>query len=161
MAKMVIRTVTVIRAALEVCFDAHRDLGLHVESAARTGERVVGVKQSGLLELDEEVTFEARHFGIRFRLTSKIVEFDRPNRFVDQMQHGPFRRMRHAHIFAVVPEGTRIVDEIDFASPLGPLGALADRLFVGRHLTRFLNERNAWLKGRLEQAHPFGKKGDV
>lgn len=158
---MVIRVLSFIEASPDVCFDAHRNLGLHVESAASTGERVASPKQTGLLELDEEVTFEARHFGVCFRLTSKIVEFERPHRFVDEMQRGPFGRMRHVHTFDLTEGGTKIADEIDFASPLGPLGWIADRLFVGRHLARFLRHRNAWLKGRLEQTDPFGKKGDV
>ncbi len=147
---MIVRVETHIRASPEACFDAHRDMGLHVRSAEGTGERIVAGRTEGLLELGETVTFEGRHLGIRFRLTSKIVAFDRPRSFVDEMQNGPFRRMRHIHEFQPKNGGTRIVDTMEFESPLGPFGRMADRFFVGRHLAKFVRKRNELLKAELE-----------
>lgn len=123
---------------------------LHAESAEGTGERIVESPESGMLELGDEVEFEGRHFGIALRLRSKIIEYDRPARFVDEMQRGPFARLRHTHEFFEEPGGTLMVDTFDFASPLGPLGAIADRLFVTRHFRRFAIERNLFLKRKLE-----------
>ncbi|HEX8410907.1 MAG TPA: cell division protein, partial [Thermoanaerobaculia bacterium] len=54
---------TLIAAPIGVCFDAARDLDLHLESMAHTGERAVGGRISGLIELNEEVTWRGRHFG--------------------------------------------------------------------------------------------------
>jgi ligand-binding SRPBCC domain-containing protein len=143
-------TVIEIQAPLERCFDAARDVDLHVRTAEGTGERIVDGRTSGLLELGDSVTFEARHFGLRFHLESKIVEFSHPLRFVDEMQKGPFKRLRHEHLFEQVESGTRMTDRFDFASPLGPLGALADALFVKAHLKRFVELRNRRLKEILE-----------
>lgn len=42
-------------------------------------------------------------------------------------------------------------DVVDFASPLGPLGALVDRLYMRRHMERFLAGLNAQLKLTAEQ----------
>ncbi len=67
------------------CFDLARSLSVHVQTTAKTREKIVSAHKSDLLELGDEVTFEATHLGIRQQLTSRIVEFDRPNRFVDQM----------------------------------------------------------------------------
>ena len=144
------RLETHIRAPREACFDAARDMRLHAESAEGTGERIVEAPESGMLELGDEVEFEGRHFGIALRLRSKIIEYDRPTRFVDEMQRGPFARLRHTHEFFEHPEGTLMVDTFNFASPLGPLGAIADHLFVTRHLRKFALERNSFLKTKLE-----------
>lgn len=146
-----IRIETQISAPIEACFDAARDMGLHVLSAKGSGERIVAGRTNGLLELGESVTFEGRHFGVRFRLTSKITDLERPSRFVDAMQSGPFARMRHDHLFEGNNEGTVMVDFVDFASPFGFIGRIAD-VFVARHLTRFLIERGRALKRHLEGA---------
>lgn len=58
---------TRIAAPIELCFDLARDVDAHVSTSASTGERAVGGKTSGLLDLGDVVTFEAVHFGIRQR----------------------------------------------------------------------------------------------
>lgn len=110
----------------------------------------MGEKRTGLLQLGEEVTFEARHLGSRFRLTSRITEFDRPNRFVDEMVRGPFKKLRHVHFFEQMSDGTIVVDEMEFSLPLGLLGNLVASRLVEGHLNRFLIARNGFMKGILE-----------
>jgi ligand-binding SRPBCC domain-containing protein len=102
------------------------------------------------------VTWEATHFHVRQRLSSRITEFDPPRRFVDEMIRGAFRRFRHEHDFLAVAGGTEIIDVFDYTSPLGLLGRLADVLFLRRYMTRLLRERNAYLKGEAESAAPSG-----
>lgn len=134
------------------CFDLARDVELHQRSTAASRERAVAGVTSGLLGLGDEVTWEATHFGIRQRLTSRIREFDPPNRFVDEMVRGTFARFRHEHQFLAVEGGTEMVDIFDYTSPLGPLGRLADGLFLRRYMTTLLRERNAYLKRAAESA---------
>ena len=100
----------------------------------------------------DEVTWEAIRFGVRQRLTSRITEFDPPRRFVDEMVRGAFRRFRHEHQFLATDSGTEIVDVFDYTSPLGPLGRLADLIFLRRYMTRLLQQRNAYLKQVAESA---------
>jgi ligand-binding SRPBCC domain-containing protein len=100
------------------------------------------------------VTWEATHFGVRQRLSSQTTEFDPPHRFVDEMVHGAFRRFRHEHQFLAAEGGTEMIDVFDYTSPLGPLGRLADVLFLRRYMTRLLRERNAYLKREAESAAP-------
>ena len=104
----------------------------------------------GLIGFEEEVTFEARHFGLRLRHTSRIVEFDRPLRFVDAMTQGVFASFVHEHVFEEVPEGTRMIDSLDYRAPLGPLGRLAEWLFLDRHLLRLLRDRAEGIKEAAE-----------
>jgi ligand-binding SRPBCC domain-containing protein len=105
-----------------------------------------------LLGQGDEVTWEATHFGVRQRLSSRITEFDPPNRFVDEMVRGAFARFRHEHQFLAVEGGTEIVDTFDYTSPLGPLGRLADWLFLRHYMTTLLRDRNAYLKTVAESA---------
>jgi ligand-binding SRPBCC domain-containing protein len=116
-----------------------------------SGERAIGGVTSGTMKLGDIVTWRARHFGITFRMTSAITEYQYPGRFVDEQQRGPFRRWWHEHTFTAMANGaTRMTDAVGFRSPLGPLGRMADRLVLGRYLPYLLRQRNAWLKSTLE-----------
>ena len=146
----VIRVETVIRAPIERCFDLARDPDLHALSVAHTAERVVSRTGSGLLGLGDIVTFEARHFGIRQRLTARIARFEAPHLFEDRMVRGAFRSVTHVHAFERIEDGTRMIDTFAYEAPLGPLGALAARLILTRYLRRLLTARGAFLKQHAE-----------
>jgi len=111
---------------------------------------VAGVT-SGLLEPGNEVTWQARHLGMRWHLTSRITAFDRPHHFRDEMVRGPFARLVHDHRFELTPAGTTMTDEFDYALPWGWLGELADRVAVHAHLRRFLVRRAHALKEMAEK----------
>ncbi len=149
MTTMVIETRIV--APADVCFDLARDVDAHVRTTASTGERVVLGRTSGLLELGDSVTFEAVHFGLRLRLTSRVVELERPRRFIDEMVAGPFASLRHVHDF--LPEGTATLmrDTLVWTSPLGGLGRIADRLVIERHMRAFMITKQSALKAEAER----------
>jgi ligand-binding SRPBCC domain-containing protein len=120
-----IRVVTLIRSPIELCFDLARSIDLHVESMSTTGEQAVDGITSGVIGMDEEVTWEATHFGIRQRLTSRITAFDRPRRFRDSQVKGAFQRFDHDHLFVQADGVTTMTDVFDYDAPLGILGRLA------------------------------------
>lgn len=142
---------TPIRAPLEVCFDLSRDLELHVRSFGHTGERIVEGPGCRLIELGQRVTWEARHFGVRQRLTAEITAFDRPRYFQDTMRRGAFARFQHDHHFAREGELTLMRDVIDFASPLGPLGRVVDALVLTRYLRNLIAGRAAVIRAEAER----------
>ena len=142
-----------IAAPPERCFDLARDVDVHVQSAARTRERPVGGVTTGLLNLGDTVTWQAVHLGLPWWLTAQITRFDRPRFFEDRMLRGPFRALVHTHRFEPAePASTRtlMTDTLRYTAPLGPLGALADRLFLARHMRDFLLERAHFLKRAAE-----------
>jgi ligand-binding SRPBCC domain-containing protein len=141
---------TQITAPIEVCFDLARDVETHLVTAAHTQERIVGGKSRGLLELGDELTFEAVHLGVKQKLSSRVVEFDRPHRFTDQMISGAFRSLRHIHEFSPSGSGTLMRDILEWESPFGFLGGIADRVVIERHLREFLVQRNKELKRIVE-----------
>jgi ligand-binding SRPBCC domain-containing protein len=146
-----IRLETVIAAPIGDCFDLSLSVDAHAASMSASGERAVAGVTSGVMKLGDTVTWRARHFGIIFRITSAITEYNYPSRFVDEQQRGPFRRWRHEHTFTAMPDGrTQMIDIVEFQSPLGPAGLIADRLVLNHYMPRLLRHRNSWLKASLE-----------
>jgi len=117
-----------------------------------SGERVVAGPRSGSMMLGDSVTWQARHFGIPFRMTSHIAEYDPPSRFVDEQTRGPFASWWHEHRFEPMNSGTLMTDVVRYTSPAGLIGRLVDRAFLQRYMTRLLAQRNAWLKQELERS---------
>lgn len=148
MARIILRTL--IDAPAERCFDLSRSIDLHQRSTARTEERAIAGRTSGLIELGETVTWEAKHLGFRQQLTSKITAYEYPNFFVDEMQKGVFKSMYHLHQFECDGEKTIMTDDFQFKSPLGLLGKVADVVFLKNYLTQFLLERNQMIKQYAE-----------
>lgn len=107
-----------------------------------SGEKVIDGVRSGKMTLGDEVAWSARHFGIPWRMSSKITAYDPPKSFVDEMQKGPFRRWWHLHRFEHDDGGTLMVDEVEYSLPLGPLGQLVDALVLRRYLAMLLSLRN-------------------
>ena len=146
-----ITVLTGIDAPQDVCFDAARDVSLHVRSAGFSHERLVAPgRLDGLLESGDLVCFEGRHFGVRQRFCARIVEMERPFRFVDEMTRGSFRSMRHVHSFYENGLGTIMRDDLTWVAPLGILGRLADAIFLERHMRRFVERKQRALKEIVE-----------
>lgn len=165
------RVVTEIATPPERAFALSLDVGAHERSLAGTGERAVAGTTSGTIGLGEAVTWRARHLGIVWRLTSRITALgprrrfrvdapaadrpcrwgEAPGRFVDEQVRGPFARFRHEHRFEPSAVGTRMVDDVTFRAPLGPLGWVAGRVVLSRYLPRLIAARNASLRDELER----------
>ena len=146
-----LRATTVVHAPVELVFDLARDVDEHTAALAHTAERVVPPgRTSGRLEQGDLVCFRARHFGLPMSLCARVVELSRPERFVDEQVRGAFRSLRHTHTFAATGGGTLVTDVVEWTSPLGPLGTVADSLVLRRHLLGILTARNAHLKRRAE-----------
>lgn len=142
----VIKLETFIRAPRELCFDLARSVDVHMASTSETGERAVAGVTCGLMELDDEVTWEAKHLGVRQRLTSRITALERPRMFVDEMQRGAFKSLRHLHLFLPHDDGTLMIDEMTFTSPFGIFGRITDTLFLENYMRRFLITHNEHIK---------------
>ncbi len=141
---------TWIDAPEQECFDAARDLDLHVQSLAHTNEQAVGGRMSGLIGDGEEVTWRARHFAVTQHFTSKITAFAPPSYFQDTMQRGAFRSFVHDHYFTPCDGGTKMTDVLEFTAPFGLLGRLAENLILRRYLERLLRSRAAVIKRAAE-----------
>ena len=146
----VIEIETRIDAPIETVFDLARSIDLHVQSTAQTNEKAVAGCSTGVISLGESVTWEASHFGVKQKLATQVVQFDRPRHFRDSMVSGVFKRFNHDHYFESVAGQTLMKDTFDYTSPFGILGRIADFVFLKRYMTRLLRTRNGVIKSVAE-----------
>lgn len=140
-----------VGAPIDEVFALSLSVDFHLDSFADSGEQIVDGVQAGAMALGDTVTWRARHFGVWWELTSVITEYEPPNQFVDEQLKGPFASYRHEHLFTPVGDETEMRDIVDFTAPFGPLGALAERLVLRRHLEALIDLRNAELCRAVDQ----------
>lgn len=141
-----IRLETYINADINLVFDLSRSIDLHQISTADTEEKVVGGRFSGLILLGEQVTWQARHFGLVQRLTAQITALHAPDFFVDEMKKGAFKSFKHEHIFRFNGQQTVMTDVFTYVSPCWVFGRIADHLFLKAYMKRLLFKRNQVIK---------------
>ena len=76
---------------------------------------------------------------------ARITEFEWNHYFADMQRKGPFKRWDHHHEFVAEARnganGTLVCDLIEYEVGFGPLGALANALFIERQIRRTFAER--------------------
>ncbi|MDX2045255.1 MAG: SRPBCC family protein [Chitinophagaceae bacterium] len=146
----VIELDTFINAPAEICFDLARSIDLHQTSMGKSKEKAIAGKTTGLIELNETVTWRAKHFGIWQTLTSKVIAYHYPEFFADEMVKGGFHSFRHEHHFIKTTHGTLMKDRFEFKTPLGWIGKIANQLFLTKYMTNLIAERNKVIKETAE-----------
>lgn len=142
---------TYINAPVDVCFNLSLDIDLHSRSMQHKNEKAIAGVTSGVISEGESVTWKAKHFGIPMKLTSKITSVKAPYYFRDEMTQGPFKSLRHHHIFREEKGGTLMIDQFEYNSPLGLMGKLADILFLKTYMAQLLQQRNTVIQQTAEQ----------
>ncbi len=145
-----IHLTTFVAAPIERVFDLSRSINLHKASMSKFRERPIAGRMEGLIEKNETVTWEAKHFFKIRRLTSRITELKRPFLFIDEQVSGDFRSLKHEHVFKPCDNGTIMIDQFHYELPYGRLGHLANRIFMEKYLKKLLVERNAIVKTTAE-----------
>ncbi|MBU2952070.1 SRPBCC family protein [Tamlana agarivorans] len=135
-----------INSDIHTCFDLARNIDIVKESLKHTKEIPIAGKTSGLIEHGEWVSWEANHLGFAQHLTTKIVAFDKPNYFVNEMVLGVFKSYRHEHIFEEKGDKTIMTDNFSFELPYGIFGELVNRLFLKSYISSLLKSRVKILK---------------
>lgn len=92
-----------------------------------------------------------RQFGIPLVWHARISEVDPPRGFVDTAERSPFAYWRHHHEFLPHPEGALLRDTVMYQLPFGPLGMIADWLFVRRDLETMFAFRHKHTQELLTQ----------
>ena len=145
-----IELTTSVKSTIEICFDLATSIDLHKLSTSGTNEQAIAGTTSGLMKMNEYVTWEATHFGIRQQLTSKITAYEKPFHFRDEQVKGAFKSIKHDHYFE--NNGNEIImkDVFEFESPCGIFGRLFNKLILTKYLTKFLIARNNLIKDFAE-----------
>jgi ligand-binding SRPBCC domain-containing protein len=141
---------TLIAAPKNVCFDLSRNIDFHMTSMKGSGEQAIDGRTSGLIEKGEFVTWEATHFLVRQRLSSRITEMVKPDYFVDEMIEGIFKSIWHKHSFIQFDEKTLMRDEFRYKVPFGFIGKIVDAILLKKYMKHLLVKRNLALKEAAE-----------
>jgi ligand-binding SRPBCC domain-containing protein len=145
-----IHLTTFIAAPIERVFNLSRSINLHKISTAKTKEDAIAGVTTGLINLDETVTWQAKHLFKTRQHTSKITAMETPVSFVDEMIKGDFKNFRHQHFFKTVDNGTIMIDILEFESPYGTIGKIFNAVYLKKYLEKFLIKRNAVIKEYAE-----------
>jgi ligand-binding SRPBCC domain-containing protein len=156
-----IHLTTELNADIETCFDTSRDISIHLLSTKQTNEKVISGRTSGLCELGDKITWEARHFGLKQQLTVEITKLDRPYFFEDVMLKGAFKSMRHEHHFETNGDKTVMMDKFYYEVPFGILGNIFNKLILERYMTNFIKTRNGVLKSIVDKKFPSEINGQT
>ena len=141
-----IHLTTFIAAPIERVFDLARSIELHKKSMAHTNEQAIAGTTSGLIELNESVTWKAKHlFKIRI-LKSSIKKMEKPFSFTDEMITGDFKSMKHEHHFKQVNNGSLMIDLFSFETPYGSFGKIINTVYLSNYLKKLLEQRNNMIK---------------
>lgn len=135
-----------IQAPIAICFDLARNVDVHTETTGETKERAVGGVTTGLMGKGDSVTWQATHFGIKQKLTARIVEMEKPYWFKDEMLKGAFQSFTHTHEFSRSADGTLMKDKFVYRAPFGIVGRIADKLFLENYMRQFIARRAMELK---------------
>lgn len=146
----VIHLTTFIEAPLQRVFDLSRSINLHKKSMEESGEEAIGGTTSGLINLDETVTWKARHLGKTRRLKVKVAAMEAPRFFMDEMLEGDFKSMKHEHHFKATENGTILIDLFHFETRYGMAGKVFTRFYLSGYLRRLLEQRNKVIKEYAE-----------
>jgi len=141
---------TRITSPIQICFDLSRSIDLHQISTAKTNEKAVDGITHGLINFGDFVTWEATHFEITQKLTSKITAYSRPFYFRDEQVKGAFKYIVHDHYFEADDDMVTMKDTFKFQSPFGQLGKLVDKLILTGYLRKLLIHRNGIIKEYAE-----------
>lgn len=91
--------------------------------------------------------------GLKVSWLTEITQVRRPHHFVDEQRSGPYRLWHHEHFFRELNEReTEVRDLVHYVPPLGPLGALANRLVIRRQLEAIFDFRQTVLPEAVMEA---------
>ncbi len=95
------------------------------------------------LQLGSLVTIQGRRWGFPQRIVSEITALE-PNVLLrDEQRQGPFGKWIHTHRLEPLPDGTRMIDHIEFEAPGGLLGLVLTARRIENDLQRIFAYRAA------------------
>jgi ligand-binding SRPBCC domain-containing protein len=146
----VFETSLVIDGTIEQAFDFLIRPANHEKlSPPGVGLRFVNPPEEFVLGTQFE--FKIQSWGLVHSSKHEIIEFDRPDLFVEQQIQGPLKYWRHEHRFETNTEGkVVIIDIIDFAPPGGILGMMATESVLLENLEDGFYHRHQQLRKLLK-----------
>ena len=147
-ARYELRTRTVVDAPLEktfAFFSKAANLGLITPAAMKFA--IQG--QIPPMAKGATIDYRVRVGPLPVRWRTRITRWEPGQSFVDLQEAGPYRLWWHEHTFQADGERTVMEDRVYYAPPLGILGRLANRLFIGPTLRKIFQYRGDVIRLRF------------
>ncbi|GAC1416674.1 MAG: hypothetical protein NVS1B13_00060 [Flavisolibacter sp.] len=141
-----IHLTTFIQSPPDRLFNLSLSVDLHKFCMKVYKEQIVGGVTSGLLILNDTVTWKAKHLFRERYLKIKITQLKAPDYFVEEQVQGNFSLMKHEHYFKPIENGALMIDQFQYETKFGNFGKLVNHLYLENYLTRVLAQRNNGIK---------------
>ena len=133
---------TEINAPPKDVFAWHEKPGA-VEQLTPPWEKVEVIEAGQNLAIGTRVIFKIHNGPFSKRWVAEHVEYEAPHLFADVQRSGPFAYWYHRHRFEPTERGTTMmIDDVDYALPLGQLGELVAGWFVRNKLQKMFDYRH-------------------
>jgi ligand-binding SRPBCC domain-containing protein len=150
-ARYELRTTTVVEASLGetfAFFSKAENLGVITPSAVQFS--IEG--RIPEMAIDAAIDYRVRIGVLPVRWRTRITSFEPGKSFVDVQESGPYRFWWHEHTFQADGRRTVMSDCVYYAPPLGLLGRLANRVFIGPTLRKIFQYRGDVIRLRFGTA---------
>ena len=101
------------------------------------------------LEAGARIDYQLTLYGVPVKWATLIERWEPPHEFVDVQLRGPFKIWRHTHRFLAEGKGTRMIDDVAYELPLGPLGRMVEALWARREVARIFGYRTEVIARRF------------
>ncbi len=107
-----------------------------------------------IVELDDETMATGQLIIYRIRLAplvwvpwvTEIKNVEPRRQFVDEQRVGPYAFWHHVHRFDATEKGVRVTDQVRYHVGMGPVGAVAEAVYVNRTVQKIFAYRRAALE---------------
>lgn len=137
---------TLIHAPAERVFRLCRSATLYKMTMQDTDERIVTGRITGLLDLNETITWRGKHLGKYRVYTFKVTGMEAPTYYKYEMTKGDLKNMVHEQHFNGLDNGCIMIDMFSYDPPTGFVGKIYDRMYMKKYLQQLLLKRNKALK---------------
>jgi ligand-binding SRPBCC domain-containing protein len=103
------------------------------------------------VQAGSQVIFRLHVGPIGVRWAAAIVEHETNRYFRDVQQRGPFGAWDHTHTFVAGPNGTTVIDRVEYQPPFGWFGRLIDPILVRPSLKYMFGYRARRTRALLEE----------
>ncbi len=83
----------------------------------------------------------APFLGIKMNWVTEISQVVQDKLFVDEQRFGPYKLWHHQHHFKEVEGGVQMKDLLHYAIPLGPIGRIANAVYVENQIDHIFEYR--------------------
>ncbi|MEM6822714.1 MAG: hypothetical protein AAF558_12340 [Verrucomicrobiota bacterium] len=137
----------VIQAPRWLCFELIRNVDVHAAAVPEIKARPESGRKSGALHFGECTEWSAIYFGVRFRITMEVTDFDWPIRYAERNRRGLFQVFQHNYQLASIDSNRTVLNDcLSFESGYGPLGRYVDEWILAPRLSRALETRMTAIK---------------